>query len=100
MASEDTRYDLRVFYSVTRADDILDEGLYAQDLYTTPTAALGDLGLFIRDNGGPDRWDAIDQHEVGSCWLRHGQDTEVSYHARLDRVIDVRPSTGHRLSRC
>ena len=94
MTAEDTRYDLRVFYSVTRADDIdiLDEGLYAQDLYRTPTAALGELGNFIRENGGPDLWDEIDQQEIGSCWLCHGPDTEISYHARLDRVTDAGPA--------
>lgn len=95
MAAKDTRYDLQVFYLVTRADDIdiLDEGLYAQDHYSTATEALGDLGHFIRENGGPDMWDEVDQYEVGSCWLRHGPDTEISYQARLDRVIDVAPET-------
>ncbi len=93
MAADDTRYDLRVFYSVTRADDIdiLDEGLYARDSYRSPTDALGDLGRFIRENGGPDMWDETDQFEVRSCWLRHGPDTEISYNARLDRVRDVGP---------
>jgi hypothetical protein len=93
MAAEDTSWDLQVFYSVTRADDIdiLEEGLYVQDRYRTPTDALGDLGHFIREHGGPDFWDEIDQHEVGSCWLRHGP--EISYQARLDRVIDLPPGT-------
>jgi hypothetical protein len=93
MAGDDTRYDLQVFYSVTRADDIdiLDEGRCARDSYRSPTDALGDLGHFIRENGGPDMWDEIDQYEIGSCWLRHGADTEISYQARMDRVIDVAP---------
>jgi hypothetical protein len=87
MAAEDTSWDLQVFYSVTRADDI------AQDRYRTPTDALGDLGHFIREHGGPDFWDEVDHYEVSSCWLRHGPDTEISYQARLDRVIDVPPGT-------
>ena len=96
MAAEDTSYDLQVFYSVTRADDIdiLEEGLYARDRYSTPTAALGDLGRFIRENGGPDSWDEIDQYEISSCWLPHGGDTEISYHARLDRVTAVEAQIG------
>jgi hypothetical protein len=95
MAAEDTSWDLQVFYSVTRADDIdiLEEGLYVQDRYRTPTDALGDLGHFIREHGGPDFWDKIDQYEMGSCWLRHGEDTEISYYARLDRVVHVPPAT-------
>jgi hypothetical protein len=90
VAADDTSYDLRVFYSVTRADDIdiMEEGVYAQDRYRTATAALGDLGHFIRNNGGPELWDEIDQYEVGSCWLRHASGTEISYHARLDRVVE------------
>jgi hypothetical protein len=98
MAADDTSYDLRVFYSVTRADDIdiLEEGLCAQDRYRTPAAALGDLGHFIRENGGPEMWDEIDQYEVGSCWLRHGPGTEISYHARLDRVVEPPLGTSPR----
>jgi len=90
VAADDTSYDLQVFYSVTRADDIdiVEEGVYAQDRYRSPTEALGDLGHFIRENGGPDMWDEIDQYEVGSCWLQHGPGTEISYHARLDRVVE------------
>jgi hypothetical protein len=96
VAAGETRYDLQVFYAVTRADDIdiLDEGLYARDEYNSPTDALGDLGHFIRENGGPDMWDEIDQYEVSSCWLAHGEDTEISYHARLDRVTAVEVLAG------
>jgi hypothetical protein len=98
VAADDTSYDLRVFYSVTRVDDIdiLEEGVYAQDRYHTPTEALGDLGHFIRENGGPELWDEIDQYEVGSCWLRHGPGTEISYNARLDRVVEPPLGTAPR----
>jgi hypothetical protein len=85
-----TRYDLQVFYEVTRADDIdiLDEGVYARDEYDSPSAALDELGAFIQAHGGAEMWDEVDRYEVASCWLRHGPDTEIAYQARLERVTD------------
>lgn len=95
MPDDDTSYDLQVFYAITRADDIdiLERGLYARERYRTPTDALGDLGRFIRQTGGADLWDEIDQYEVGSCWLHHGPDTEISYHARLEIFSDAPAGT-------
>ena len=91
MPDRRTRYDLQVFYEVTRADDIdvLDEGLYARDEYESPAAALGELGAFIRAHGGAELWQEVDAYEVASCWLRHGHDTEIAYQARLDRVTAI-----------
>lgn len=100
VAVSDTSYDLQVFYSVSRADDIdiVEEGVFSQDRYRTPTDALGDLGHFVRENGGPELWDEIDHYEVSSCWLRHAPDTEISYHARLDRVVEQPLETSPRVA--
>jgi hypothetical protein len=91
MGGRRTRYDLTVTYAITPAGDIdiLDEGVYASDRYDSPTDALGDLGLFIQQNGGPDAWDETDPYEVVSCWLPDGEGTEVSYHAHLERVTET-----------
>lgn len=88
MGTRGTYYDLTVTYAVTPADDIdiLDEGTYMGDRYDSPADALGDLGRFIRDNGGPDAWSEIGPYEVASCWLPYGEGTEISYSARMDRV--------------
>jgi hypothetical protein len=77
-----------VSYAITRAEDIdiLDEGEYAQELHDSPLVALGDLGDLISQNGGPDAWDEIPENEIASSWLPHGPGTEISYHARLERV--------------
>jgi hypothetical protein len=86
-----TRYDLQVFYEVTRADDIdiEDEGMYAREEYESPSAALDELGLFIQSHGGEEMWEDVDGFEMASCWLRHGPDTEIAYQARLDRVTSM-----------
>jgi hypothetical protein len=88
MGSRGIYYDLTVTYAVTPADDIdiLDEGTYARDRYDSPADALGDLGRFIRDNGGPDAWSETGPYEVASCWLPYGEGTEIAYSARMDRV--------------
>src|SRR5262245_13204692 len=55
----------------------------------SPTDALGDLGLFIQQNGGPDAWDETDPHEIASCWLPGGEGTEIAYHAHLELVSET-----------
>jgi len=89
MGSRATYYDLTVTYAVTPADDIdiLDEGTYARDRYDAPADALGDLGRFIRDNGGLDSWSEVGPYEAASCWLPYGEGTEISYSVRMDRVV-------------
>jgi hypothetical protein len=91
MPEKRTRYDLQVFYEVTRADDIdiLDEGLYAREEYGSRSAALDELGLFIQSHGGVEMWEDVDGFEMASCWLRHGPNTEIAYQARLDRVTSM-----------
>lgn len=90
MGGRQTHYDLTVTYEITRAGDIdiLDEGVYASERYDSPIDALGDLGTFIQQNGGPDAWDVTDAHEIASCWLPEGEGTEVAYHAHLELVTE------------
>lgn len=56
------------------------------DRFDSPTDALGELGRFISDNGGPEAWSEIDPYEVASCWQPYGEGTEISYSARIERV--------------
>jgi hypothetical protein len=88
MSGRRAQYELKVSYEITHADDIdiLGEGEYAHELYGSPLDALGDLGHFISQNGGPDAWDELTPYEIASCWLPDGPHTEIAYHARLDRV--------------
>ena len=90
MGGRQTYYDLTVIYEITRAGDIdiLHEGVYANGRYDSPTDALGDLGTFVQQNGGPDAWDEIDPYEIASCWLPEGEGTEVAYHAHLELVTE------------
>ena len=96
MGTRGTYYDLTVTYAVTPADDIdiLDEGRYGRDRYDSPADALDDLGLFIRDDGGPDARSEAGPYEVASCWLPYGEGTEISHSARMDRVVVAGPRLG------
>jgi hypothetical protein len=80
MSGRRARYELKVSYEITHADDIdiLDGGEYAHELYGSPLDALGDLGHFISQNGGPDAWDELNPHEIASCWLPDGPHTEIA----------------------
>ena len=59
MAADDTSYDLQVFYSVTRADDIdlVEEGVYAQGRYLD-VIELNSCCAYERVRRGLMRWGA------------------------------------------